>query len=214
MIDLYLIRHAKSEANETPHLITGRSNHSPLSEKGERQAHLLGERFRDEGITFDDVYSSTAVRTQETAKIVCSYIGFSLDGIVANDDFLELDQGDWVGRDRNEIYTPEVLQKINSNNWQFRPPNGESQKEVEDRMYARIEQDVLQQVDQDLRVAVFGHGMAIKCFLRRVMEFTPNITYRIWIKNTGITQLHYKEDGWYPIRINDSSHLIKKGRQQ
>lgn len=214
MLEIYLIRHAKSEANENVHLITGRSDHSPLSENGKRQAHLLGQRFKAEGITFDKVYASTAVRTADTGVIVGEYLGFGLEDIAQHEELLELSMGDWVGRKREEVYTPEILEHINSNNWLFRPPNGETQKEVEERMYAWVETYLL--VNEDLRVVVFSHGMAIRCLLRKIMEFTPAITYRIGMENTAITHLSYKEKEkingekakiWIPNCINDHAHL-------
>jgi broad specificity phosphatase PhoE len=45
---LILIRHGESDAN-TKHLL-GRVSHSPLSERGTREAALLGQHFHDVGM--------------------------------------------------------------------------------------------------------------------------------------------------------------------
>lgn len=54
-----------------------------------------------------------------------------------------LSQGDWEGKSRSKTYTPEQVAEINSNQWLFTPPNGESQKEVEERMLAFISSEIL-----------------------------------------------------------------------
>ena len=100
MLDIYLFRHAESESNRNSHLIGGRSNHAPLSQLGKFQALWLGERLRNEEVRFDQVYSSTALRTEQTANIVCEKIGYPLENILYSEKLLELDQGDWQGQPR------------------------------------------------------------------------------------------------------------------
>src|SRR3989338_7090495 len=143
MLDLYLFRHAESQSNINQHLIGGRSNHTPLSPLGGLQALWLGERLRNEEVIFDQVYSSTAIRTRQTANIVCEKIGYPLEHILYSEKLLELDQGDWQGQHRDIIYTPETVAKINKDNWNFTPPNGESQRDVEERMYSWVEENLL-----------------------------------------------------------------------
>jgi probable phosphoglycerate mutase len=209
MADIYCIRHAESEMNLKPYLVGGRSNHALLTPRGVEQAVLLGKRLRKEGIHFDKVYSSPAVRAVETARGVCREIGFSLDDIVLCDALMELDQGKWQGAVRKEVYTPEVYRVIDADNWNFRSPGGESPKEVEERMYGCVEK-IVQGLPPDAKVAVFSHGVAIKCLLRRIMDFSPNMTYRISLDNTAITLISYVDGRWYPRKINDSSHLRRE----
>jgi len=66
---IYLIRHGESIMNVNGHLISGRSSSSPLSENGICQAHLLGERLRNDDVKFESVYASTTLRAFDTAKI-------------------------------------------------------------------------------------------------------------------------------------------------
>lgn len=211
MLDLYLIRHAESEMNKRSDLIGGRSNGTPLSENGKIQATLLGRRLKASGVIFDEIYSSTARRTVETAEAVAEKLGYSIDRIFQSSRLLELDQGDWEGKPRVEIYTSEVLQTINSDNWHFTPPNGESQRAVEERMLDWINETLVAQYD-DSTMGVFTHGMAIKCLLRGVMDFSPTITYKVSLDNTSVTRLKYSERRWHVIAINDTTHLLGEER--
>ncbi len=208
MLDLYLIRHAESEMNRLNHLIRGRSNNPSLSEAGIVQARRLGNRLKNAEVKFDRVYSSKAERAYDTACIVSKIVGYSLDRIVLSEDLLELDQGDWEGKLRCDIYSLDVLAKINSDNWNFKPPNGESQRDVEERMMKWVQENLLYHYKEELIAGVFTHGLAIKCFLRGIMSFDPKITYKIDLENTSITRLKYSEKGWHLITVNDAGHLI------
>ncbi|MEK6856145.1 MAG: histidine phosphatase family protein [Nanoarchaeota archaeon] len=212
MLDIYLIRHAESEMNNNCHLIGGRSNSTPLSKTGVYQANLLGKRLKQSGVVFDNIYSSSAKRTQETARNVGLHLEFSLDDVVITPKLLELDQGDWEGKPRTQVYTPETLSLINANNWKFTPPNGESQKDVEDRMLEWLKEYVLSKYPEEKTIGIFTHGMAIKCLLRGIMDFSSDLTYKINLDNASITRLKYSERGWHLITINDTAHLLGKNK--
>ncbi|TAE46495.1 MAG: histidine phosphatase family protein [Bacteroidetes bacterium] len=208
MINLYLIRHAESEGNLNHHLIGGQSNHFRLTERGVRQCDLLGERLQRENWHFDRVYSSTAVRARETARIVCGYVGFPEADIQLTDNILELSQGDWVGYVRKEIYTPEVVAQVRANSYDFKAPGGESQREVEARMAAWF-REITAEFDgsENLNIACFSHGFALKTLLRHILEASPAFTYRIMLHNTSVTGLQLVHGDWHLERINDHAHL-------
>lgn len=206
MLDLYLIRHAESEKNARPEIIGGRSNDSPLSEKGIMQAHLLGSYLASMVKAFDEVYVSPAVRTIKTAEISLPYLGFPLEKIILKDELLEIDQGDFTGRNRFEVYTPELRHILDESEGNFRPPNGESQRDVEARM-VNVLTPLLSQKEDYLRVAVFGHGLAFKCFLRYVLNSAPRMTYKIHLDNASITRLQHDTNGWHVLSVNDAWHL-------
>jgi broad specificity phosphatase PhoE len=208
MLDIYLIRHAESEINKRRDLIVGRSNSAPLSTRGMDQSDLLGKRLKNSGIVFSNIYSSSATRSIETAKKAVAYFGLSLNDILVTPEILELDQGDWEGKRRDQVYTPDVLSDINMNNWRFTPPNGESQKDVEERMLRWLDKCVLSNFPEKRTIAVFSHAMAIKCLLRGIMDFSPDLTYKVNIANTSITRLQYSDRGWCLITLNDTAHLF------
>jgi len=214
-LDLYLFRHAETDYNVHNKFIGGRSSHLPLSARGYEQARVLGERLKREELILDKIYSSPSKRTTQTAEIVCSYLDYSYKDVGFFSDFLELSQGDWEGKLRSEVYTPEVLGEIKNKHWNFKPLNGESQKEVEERVYSWIERNLLAE-EADLSVGIFGHGMAMKCFLRKILDSDPRLTYRICINNCSITRLTYffsgQHQGWSLIKINDDSHISEVGQ--
>ncbi|MDI6737420.1 MAG: histidine phosphatase family protein [Nanoarchaeota archaeon] len=137
-LDIYFIRHAESEMNNTPHIIQGRGANVKLSERGVMQAEKLGERLLAEGIKFGAVYSSPLIRAYETARIACEKTGIQEHSIMRLEELVEQSHGDWEGKLRNEVYTPEVRERLKKDAYNFCPPNGESMKMVEERMYGFV----------------------------------------------------------------------------
>ncbi|GAB4819242.1 hypothetical protein N2152v2_006288 [Parachlorella kessleri] len=131
--------------------------------------------------------------------------------LVSSEELLELDMGQWEGGVRAECYSPENLAIIRRDVWRFAPPGGESQKQVEERMLRYITQVVLPQLTPDRPALIVTHGLAIKCFLRGLLDSSPDMTRRIRLDNTAITEVGFQPDGaeqgWHILRVNDTMHL-------
>ena len=69
MLSIYLLRHAETDYNAHAQFISGRSNHIPLSTKGEKQALEIGKVLKDSDILFDKVFCSIANRTRQTLDL-------------------------------------------------------------------------------------------------------------------------------------------------
>ena len=74
MKKVYFVRHAESEWNVKSVRQVGSA---PITEKGQDQASLVGERFKDTPI--DVVITSTMTRAKETAEIISEKIQKPLD---------------------------------------------------------------------------------------------------------------------------------------
>jgi len=66
MLTLYLLRHAKSSWDDESQPDFER----PLANRGRKAAALIGQYIQEEGIDFDLVLVSTAVRTRETIDLI------------------------------------------------------------------------------------------------------------------------------------------------
>ncbi len=90
---LYLIRHAKSSWDNPEELDIER----PLNKRGKKDAPLMGEKLRMQGIMPDFVISSPAKRTIATAKIITKSIKYPKRII-----------------EKQELYHPTDLQLLNT----------------------------------------------------------------------------------------------------
>jgi probable phosphoglycerate mutase len=197
MIDLYLFRHGQTTANADRRYVGGQSLEAKLSPKGIKQAIALGQELSRNNVEFDQIYTSTANRTIETLRHVLPDMP-NVDFFGAHPELLEMDQGEWEGRLRSEVYTPEVMEKIKGDPFHFKAPGGESKEELGNRIDKWMCEYLIQcnPPNSTVKVAIFGHGFAIKSWLQKVMQFNSDLLYMMPIHNCSITRLVYNEDHW------------------
>jgi broad specificity phosphatase PhoE len=188
--EVLLIRHAESEMNLTPHLICGRSNGTPISELGKEQAVALGYYLKSNDHMPSKVVSSPANRTLQTAEWSLSAMGLVDVKIETDCALQELDQGDWEGLPRDQIYTPEILDYVNGMNGAFRPPNGESPRDVARRMYVSLDSHVAS-LEENGSLHVYTHGFAIRSLVGHLDGWSHHKVVQSITENTSVTRLEY-----------------------
>jgi len=210
-------------ANKSPHLVMGRDVGTPLSERGELQAKLLGQRLKKEGWSFDRVISSHAARAKLTALLCCKELGFPLERIEEDKRVVEVTQGSLEKQPRKEVYKEggPIMTGVQRELIFFRPPGyspdgdqGESQFDCECR-FAAFAEDLLEAsrgADQEQTVLVASHGLAIRTFLRGILGGWSGVALHMHTENTSITELRYdpkdgEMGGWSIVRMSDSAHL-------
>ncbi len=203
-VRLYLIRHGESHMNLNPSLIGGRSANTPLSQHGEDQATALYKHFRKNKVLFDQIHCSPFERTKMTASIV---LGQDAPVVIIDDRLVEYSAGEWEGKERDEVQTPDALHKMSEMGIDFRPPNGESQRDVILRVAAWLQEailgnDEILQSGRCINVVVFSHGLAIKCLLHHILDFNSHLIWRMEIDNCGVSKLVFNARGWWPKYIN------------
>lgn len=209
MTVLTFIRHAQSEANVKSHLINGRCSYAQITHKGIEQSRLLGKRLRDENINFDIVYSSPAVRTQQTLRYAMEEANRNVYQPEIDLRIQEMCQGDWEKVPREKIYTQERIEEIIKDNWNFVPGfqiKGESPKMVTDRMIDFLE-DVSKK-HEGKHIGIFGHGLAIRFMYAQIFGFDKKTAYKLPMENTAISQIEVDSNGnYHNRRFNSHEHL-------
>lgn len=205
-LDLYLIRHGRTNRNATPDLI-GQYPEEPLNDLGKEQSKKLAKRLSHEKLYFDHIYCSPYKRAMETCEIVNQYDdGANYITPTYRDALREINQGDGIDQSREKTFTPEFLHKLDALGMAFKYPNGESLLEVEARS-VQLLHEILQDNYVEGKIAFFTHGMTIKSILHYIMGFNHQLTWRVDIDNTSISHLEFRDDKWFIKTINDYSHL-------
>ena len=193
---VYLIRHAESKLNRTPQYINGRSNETPLTPQGIVQACKLGKFLLENDIVPTSIFSSPAERSKQTGRCCLEAMGIE-DDLVICDSLQELDQGEWTGLVRREVYTPEVNAEIKRLGKQFKAPGGESMHEVGVRMLGWAQTTYrnvpANGIEQGL---VFTHGVASRCAAGELLGWDQKQIYTAETPNTSITKLVKHDSGW------------------
>lgn len=172
--------------NTQPHLVGGRSNWAPLSENGKRQADLLGEYWRQSGMLPEVVYSSPALRSRQTIERVLKHIGLNkppeIDGRLQ-----ELSQGDFEGSARDEVYTPDVIEAIYTQQKSFKLPGGESIDETGERMFDWLTYTA--EAHHDSVVLAGTHGFAIRCLIGKLHGWSQSQILAAETDNASLTRI-------------------------
>lgn len=210
--EFYFIRHGESLSNATPGVAVGANFDSPLTEQGAVQARLLGRRLKHEGVRFDRIYASTLARAIRTAEIMLEEMGEAGRPFERVEALIEQQIPAWRGKREEEIFTPELRTTMAAKGPDFVPADGEPLRLVERRVATWIENEIIFNRDlvskaQSLRVAIVGHGAATKCLFHYIMGFDAKLITRIGMGNCSISRFVFNRDGWYPVCINDASHV-------
>ncbi len=188
-MELYLLRHAESQMNTRPELITGRMNEVVLSDDGVKQDSMLGEYLLKNNIFPNIVYSSPAERTIQTARIALDSMGMTDTKLVVDCGIQEMDQGEWAGRPKREIYVESILRDMELKDKHFKAPSGESMHEVGERMF-----NFISSVNNGGEIVfIFSHAMAIKCLIGFISGLNREEIYNLKVGNASVTLL-VKED--------------------
>jgi len=208
-LTLYLIRHGQSIQNTKPDMI-GQEPMEPLSHIGKWQAEKLGEYLVRTETYFDEVYTSNYARARDTCLIVKDIMR---EGMLPFQEqtFSELREysaGEMTGSKRSEVLTPDVLTSMENLGMLFKFPNGESLFEVQQRAVSWLYDTVLSvPADKHRHVALFSHGMTIKCLLQHFMQFDQRMTWRITLDNTSMSILEFKNNMCFLKCINSTQHI-------
>lgn len=202
MTTVYLIRHAEAEGN------VGRRCHgwynSLLTQKGEKQAALVGERFQDVPLTA--VYSSDLSRAKHTAMAVAKPHGLPVQERQA---LREINMGDWEDKPWAElpILSQELYDLWCNRPWLCHVPGGESIMESGQRAFAELRRIAAGHDGEE--IAVVSHGSAIRGILTLAKGLRPDQMMEVgWGDNTCVAKLLFDTDGGVTVEYaNDNSHL-------
>ena len=171
MNKLILLRHGQSQWN-LENRFTGWKN-VPLTEKGETEAKKAGELLKKHNIHVDRVFSSVLERANRTAEI--AIIHAELNNLLENNKFImtcseklnERDYGDLVGLNKQE--TADKFGKDQVHIWRRSydtpPPNGESLKDVVDRVSPYFEEYIKPALNSGENILIAAHGNSLRAMM-------------------------------------------------
>ena len=186
MTELLFIRHGESIANLDPTRINGRSNHTPLTARGEHQARLLGAHLRATAYLPDAIFSSGALRADTTARITARTAGY--DSPISIDERLqEVSQGPYEGQLREGMYSPESVLAHNLDSVHGSLPGAESLFDARTRMLDFASEAYQQYPDG--RLLIFSHGLAIRSLAGIIRGHTKRQIFDTATPNVSTTNI-------------------------
>jgi len=194
--EVVFVRHAESQANLDGYW-NGRTDGS-LSANGEASLHPLGDRLSAQD--FDRVVSSPLQRTRLTAESFA-------DQIEIDSNFIEIDLGQWEGRQFSEIQAEdgeELKQAIETRTLPM-GRTGESIEEAGNRAIDAVDR-LFNELEDGQRAAVVTHGGFLQSVLHRHMAGHGRRAHA-FTQNTAITRVIWQFGRPRLASFNDVAHL-------
>ena len=179
MNKLVLLRHGQSQWN-LENRFTGWKD-VPLTEKGINEANNAGRLLKKHNIKIDKVFSSVLERANKTAEIAMKVL--EIENLYENGNLIyeknqnlnERDYGDLVGLNKAE--TADKFGKEQVHIWRRSydtpPPNGESLKDVVDRVSPYFTETIQPHILNKKNVLIAAHGNSLRAIMIKVGMYKP-----------------------------------------
>lgn len=187
---LYVMRHGRTEANAGG-LLLGRADPA-LDETGRAQAATLASIVPFPSL----VVSSPLQRCRETAATFGAPVEI-------DERWIELDYGDW---DQTPIASvPPAAWARWRADLDFRPPGGESLRELGTRVRAAC--DDLAARARDGEVVVVTHVSPYKAALAWALQVGDEISWRLHVVPASVSRIGIRAAGPVLLTFNEQAHL-------
>ena len=179
MNKLILLRHGQSQWN-LENKFTGWKDVS-LTDKGIQEAKNAGYLIKKHEIKIDHIFSSVLKRANQTAKIAMKEA--EIENLWNNNKLImicdeslnERDYGDLVGLNKQE--TVEKFGKDQVHIWRRSfltpPPNGESLKQVVDRVSPYYQKKILPLIRDGKNILIVAHGNSLRALMIELKLYIP-----------------------------------------
>ena len=203
MGQLYLIRHAQSEANKQR--IMASRLPFPLTEDGKADADLIAEELA-ERVSIDRIISSPLVRAKQTAESFARRYGLRVEEDVR---ISEQELGRYSGMTYDQVKEEDKYETVTSQRWDWVPlGGGESYRMIAERVESFFS-DIDPASDKDILIVT--HAVTFRLIravledsLPRYPEGFPN-NGEIWkVDFKGLGQKH----GIESILLGNSEHFV------
>jgi len=202
---VYLVRHGESVYNaEKRHQFS----HTPLSEKGMRQAQFVAKRFTH--IAIDHIYASTHTRALQTAETIAAHIGKQIETLPQLVELKRPSELEGKLHSDPEVIRVKQIIKENYHREEFRFSDEETFSDLKKRVQEVV--TLLEKKPYE-NVLVVTHGDTLRSLLGLLL-FGNDLTAEQFRQlklfktdNTGISVVEYSDKGWAVETWNDNAHL-------
>jgi broad specificity phosphatase PhoE len=189
MAMLILVRHVEHVVQKE--VLLGRTHDAPFTERGKEQLALLAESLRHQHVTA--IHSSPRRRALDTAAAIAAAHEMTVE---IRQELDELNYGEWSGRRLHDLARDPQWRRWNKRRSAWRPPNGESMRDVQARML-RYASEIGGAGPGETIVAV-THAEPIRALLLYVAGIPIDDFMRIDVDPGGVTRMKLVSDAGQP----------------
>ena len=179
MNKLVLLRHGQSQWN-LENRFTGWKD-VPLTEQGINEAKNAGALIKKNNIKFDKIFSSVLERANKTGEIAIKEAKMHelLENnkliYVRNQSLNERDYGDLVGLNKSETAKKFGKEQVHiwRRSYDTPPPNGESLKDVVDRVSPYFTDQIEPLIIKNKNILIVAHGNSLRAIMIKIGLYKP-----------------------------------------
>ncbi|PSR56982.1 phosphoglycerate mutase [Adhaeribacter arboris] len=198
MTTILLIRHATT--NAVGKHLSGRAPGVFLNEEGLNQAQKLAQRLSNLPITA--IYSSSLERAIQTAEPLADLLQLTP---IINEDFIELNFGEWTNAAFSELQQQKQFQLFNSFRSVARIPGGELMLEAQARVINGLQKLCWQHPQQT--IAVVSHSDLIKAAVAYYAGIHLDMFQRLEISPASVSIIQIFEETARILLLNDTGEI-------
>jgi probable phosphomutase (TIGR03848 family) len=198
MTRFFLIRHATTDA--VGKKLSGRMNGVHLNEQGKAEAQHMAERLG--GLQVSAIYSSPLERAIETAEPVAKTLRIP---IINNDDFLEINFGEWTNCSFKELELNHEFKLFNLFRSCTRIPGGEMMIEAQARIVSGLQKLYVQHPNKT--VVVVSHSDLIKSAIAYYAGIHLDMFQRIEISPASISIIELYDEAVRILLVNGTGTI-------
>lgn len=204
MTTILLIRHASTD--DVGRRLSGRAPGTHLNDRGVAEARHLADRL--EAVPLAAIYCSPLERARDTAQPIARTRSLSIREQL---DLIELDFGEWTGRDIDSLRADPAWQQFNSHRSGTRIPGGETLLEVQARVVKALTD--LHGVHDGENVAVVTHADVIRAALAYFAGMPIDLSLRLDIAPASVSIVRLSSYPPVVLTINDCGLQLISGSQ-
>jgi probable phosphoglycerate mutase len=191
---IYLLRHGEIEQSEERRFV-GQAD-LPLNENGLHQALSWQQKLKA-GL-FEKIYASDLSRTRQTALIIAGHHQGKVQLLPA---LREINLGEWEGLSVAEVQAryPEEWQSREKDLVTFRPPGGESFRDLAVRI-GQVFSQIVQELEGD--ILIVAHAGVNRVILCQVLGLDLANLFRLGQDYGSLNLIECNKDDWQVVAMN------------
>jgi 2,3-bisphosphoglycerate-dependent phosphoglycerate mutase len=193
MAYLVLVRHGESEWNALG-LWTGQRDVS-LTEKGVQEAKEAAQHISD--VELHKAYTSELKRAQQTLEEIKSELQNTDLETIKHRALNERDYGDYTAKNKWEIRDQigeEEFQKLRRH-WNHPVPNGETLKDVHDRIVPYFEEHIQKDLQNGKNVIIAAHGNSLRALMKKLDKISDGKAHELEIGTGEVVVYDMTDEG-------------------
>ena len=162
-----------------------------INAHGKIEMEKISEGVKNKGLKIDKIYSSSALRTVQSAQILADICETDFEIL---DDLRSRKTGVWSGLSFTEIEQkyPNLLEKYHENPETFWPEGGENTRELNKRVAETINRVIEQNLYK--RIIIVTHGEVIQAAIANALNIPLGNQFKVYVPTGSATQVSYFED--------------------